>query len=309
MSNLPDLEAWAIFATVAETGSFAQAAQALGLSQPTVSKAIARLEKQLQVSLFHRTSRRLSLTSTGQASLEQAQEILLAGQAVEALAREQVTQLQGRIKVAAPMSFGISHLAPVVPAFMQAHPDVLLDLHFNDAQVDIVEQGFDLALRISSLADSSLLARSLCGVRLLLVASPAYLEQHGRPAHPSELTAHRSLRYAYERRGSAWHFQRGEQRYAQDVPCALQVNNAEALLPPLLAGLGLAVQPEFLVWDALQKGHLELVLPEWQVPPIALHIVTPPGRARPARVQALIDYLVLQFQRAPWASAVPESSP
>ena len=304
MSNLPDLEAWAIFATVAETGSFAQAAQALGLSQPTVSKAIARLEKQLQVSLFHRTSRRLSLTATGQASLERAQDILAAGQAVEALAREQVAQLQGRIKVAAPMSFGISHLAPVLPAFMQAHPGVLLDLHFNDAQVDIVEQGFDLALRISSLADSSLLARSLCGVRLLLVASPAYLDRQGRPSHPSELAGHHSLRYAYERRGSVWHFQRDAQRFAQDVLCVLQVNNAEALMPPLLAGLGLAVQPEFLVWEPLRQGRLEQVLPDWQVPPIALHIVTPPGRARPARVQAFIEFLVKQFERAPWASAV-----
>ncbi|WP_341668849.1 LysR family transcriptional regulator [Alcaligenes sp. SDU_A2] len=306
MNNLPDLQAWAIFATVAETGSFAQAAQALGVSQPTVSKAIARLEKQLQVSLFHRTSRRLSLTATGQASLEHAQAVLAAGQAAQALACEQVTQLQGRIKVAAPMSFGISHLAPVLPAFMQAHPGVLLDVHLDDAQADIVEQGFDVALRISSLADSSLLARSLCGVRLLLVAAPIYLERYGRPRHPSDLAAHRSLRYAYERGGSAWHFQRDEQRFAQDVPCALQVNNAEALMPSLLAGLGLALQPEFLVWEALRLGQLETVLPDWPIAPIALHIVTPPGRSRPARVQALIEYLVLQFERAPWASAVPE---
>lgn len=184
MKTLPDLQAWAIFATVAETGSFAQAAEVLGLSQPTVSKAIARLEKQLNISLFHRTSRRLSLTETGLASLEQAQTVLAAGQGAEALARDQRESLQGRIKIAAPMSFGLEHLAPLLPAFMKQHPAVLLDLHFNDAQVNIVEQGFDMALRISTMDDSSLLVRRLCNLRLRLVAAPAYsgqLWQAGAP--------------------------------------------------------------------------------------------------------------------------------
>ncbi len=303
MKTLPDLQAWAIFATVAETGSFAQAAQVLGLSQPTVSKAITRLEKQLQVSLFHRTSRRLSLSETGQASLEQAQALLAAGQSAEALARDQREQLQGRIKIAAPMSFGLEHLAPLLPDFMREHPAVLLDLHFNDAQVNIVEQGFDMALRISSMDDSSLLVRRLCNLRLRLVAAPSYLAKHGRPKHPSELASHISLRYAYERRGSVWRFQQGKEHYSQTVPCALQVNNAQALIPPLLQGLGLTVLPQFLLGDLLERGALELVLPQWDLPSLTLHLLTPPGRSRSARVQAFIDFLVTQFEQAAWADA------
>ncbi|EJC62721.1 MULTISPECIES: LysR family transcriptional regulator [Alcaligenes] len=305
MKTLPDLQAWAIFATVAETGSFAQAAEVLGLSQPTVSKAIARLEKQLNISLFHRTSRRLSLTETGLASLEQAQTVLAAGQGAEALARDQWESLQGRIKIAAPMSFGLEHLAPLLPAFMKQHPAVLLDLHFNDAQVNIVEQGFDMALRISTMDDSSLLVRRLCNLRLRLVAAPAYLANYGRPAHPSDLARHSSLRYAYERRGSVWRFQQGAEHYSQTVPCRLQVNNAQALMAPLLQGLGLAVLPQFLLGDLVEQGLLEVVLPQWDLPSLTLHLLTPPGRSRPARVQAFIDFLVASFERAPWAEDSP----
>jgi DNA-binding transcriptional LysR family regulator len=302
MSTLPDLEAWAIFAKVAETGSFAKAAAELSISQPTVSKALTRLENRLKTTLFHRTSRRMSLTASGQASLERATRILAEGEAVEAEVTEQSRSLRGAIRIAAPMSFGISHLAPALPRFMAEHPDVTLDLHFSDEMIDVVALGLDLALRISSLPDSSLLARRLCGVRLLLVGSPAYFAQHGRPAHPRDLAQHRALRYVNTRLGDAWRFQharRGE--FSQVVPTALRVNNAEGLAPALRAGLGLAVQPEFLAWDDLRSGVLQTCLDDWEVPPIALHIVTPPSRARPARVHALIEYLAEHFSLAPWA--------
>ena len=305
MNRLPDLEAWAIFAKVAETGSFARAAADLGLSQPTVSKALGRLEHRLQTTLFHRTSRRMSLTASGQASLERATRILVEGEAVEAEVTEQSKTLRGAIRIAAPMSFGIGHLAPALPAFMALHPEVTLDLHFSDELIDVVAQGFDLALRISSLPDSSLLARRLCGVRILLVGAPAYFERQGRPAHPRDLAGHRALRYVHARVGEAWRFShrtRGE--FSQVVPSALRVNNAEALAPALRAGLGLAMQPEFLVWEDLRAGLVEEApMDGWQVPPIALHIVTPPGRARPARVQALMEYLATHFGAVPWAGA------
>jgi len=300
--RLPDLEAWAIFAKVAETGSFAKAAADLGLSQPTISKAITRLEARLKTTLFHRTSRRMSLTASGQASLERAARILAEGEAVEAEVTEHSKNLRGAIRVAAPMSFGIKHLAPAIPEFMAQHPDVTLDLHFSDELIDVVAQGFDLALRISSLPDSSLLARRLCAVRLLLVGAPAYFEQHGRPTHPRDLATHRALRYAHARVGEAWRFRharRGE--FSQVVPDVLRVNNAEGLEPALRAGLGLALQPEFLAYEDLQSGRLQTTLDDWQIAPIALHIVTPPGRARPARVHALIEFLAAHFVRAPWA--------
>ena len=302
MTRLPDLEAWAIFAKVAETGSFAKAAAELAISQPTVSKALTRLESRLKTSLFHRTSRRMSLTASGQASLERAARILSEGEAVEAEVTEQSKNLRGPIRIAAPMSFGVSHLAPALPAFMALHPDVAPDLHFSDELIDMVADGFDVALRISTLPDSSLLARRLCTVRLLLVGAPSYFEKHGRPVHPRDLATHRALRYVHARAGEAWRFrhpQHGD--FAQVVPGNLRANNAEALVPALRAGLGLALQPEFLAWQDLQSGVLQTVLDDWQVPSIALHIVTPPGRARPARVQALIEFLASYFALAPWA--------
>jgi DNA-binding transcriptional LysR family regulator len=244
----------------------------------------------------------MSLTAGGQASLERAARILAEGEAVEAEISEQSKSLRGPIRIAAPMSFGISHLAPAVPAFMAEHPEVTLDLHFSDELIDVVAQGFDIALRISSLPDSSLLARRRCTVRLLLVGSPGYFERHGRPAHPRELAQHRALRYVHSRLGEAWRFvhaRRGE--FAQVVPTAMRVNNAEGLAPALRAGLGLALQPEFLAWEDLQSGALQTCMDDWQVPSIALHIVTPPGRARPARVHALIDFLAAHFALAPWA--------
>ncbi len=306
MSRLPDLEAWAIFAKIAETGSFAKAAAELALSQPTVSKALTRLEARLETTLLHRTSRRMSLTGSGEAALERAQRILADGEAVEDEVTEQSQSLRGPVRLAAPMSFGLSHVAPALPAFMAAHPEVTLDLHFSDELVDLVGQGFDLALRISALPDSSLLARRLCTVRLLLVGAPAYFERFGRPSHPRELAAHRALHYVHARNGEAWRFHHKRHGdFAQVVPAALRVNNADALVPALRDGLGLALQPEFLAWDDLRAGRIEPALAHWQVAPIALHIVTPPGRARPARVQALIDALAERFIHAPWAGTPP----
>lgn len=151
MKALPDLEAWAVFAKAAETGSFAKVAADLGVSQSTSSKAITRLEERLRLTLFHRTSRRMSLTASGQASLERAARILAEGEAVEGEVTDQPTRLRGTVRVAAPMSFGISHLAPVIPAFMAQHPEVTLDLDFGDEMVDMVADGFDVAWRISTL--------------------------------------------------------------------------------------------------------------------------------------------------------------
>jgi len=305
MNKLPDLEAWAIFAKVAEAGSFAQAADELSVSQATVSKAITRLERRMKATLFHRTSRRMSLTDSGLSALERASRILEEGEAVEAELTEQSASLRGPIRMAAPMSFGLSHVAPALPQFMARHLEVMLDIEFSDELVDLVANRFDLALRISTLADSSLLSRRLCTVHILLVGAPAYFERHGRPHHPRDLANHRALRYVYSRSGPSWRFRHPRHgEFAQAMPTPLQVNNAEALAPALRAGLGLALQPEFLVWQDLQSGVLETVMDDWQVEPIALHIVTPPGRTRPARVQALMNYLAEHFTSEPWARSI-----
>lgn len=302
MKKIPDLEAWALFAKVAETGSFARAAAEFSLSQATVSKAITRLEARMKIMLLHRTSRRLSLTESGYAVLERASRILEDGEAVEAEVAEQSNSLRGLVRVSVPMSFGIARLAPVLPDFMKTHPDVELDVQFNDKLVDLVAERFDLALRIAKLVDSSLLVRRLCKVRILLVGSPAYFERYGKPRHPRDLINHKALQYTYGRSGTSWRFRHKRHgEFTQAISAHLHANNAEALAPALLAGLGLALQPDFLAWQDLQSGVLETVMDDWEVEPIALHIVTPPGRSRPARVQAFIDYLAECIAREPWA--------
>lgn len=301
MKKIPDLEAWAIFAKAAETGSFVQTAEAFSISQPTVSKAINRLETRMKTMLFHRTPRRLSLTESGFAALERASRILAEGEAVEAEVAEQSDNPCGLVRISAPVSFGIKHLSPVLPKFMSEHPDINLDIEFNDELVDLVANRFDVALRISHLADSSLLARRLCPVRILLVGAPTYLERYGRPTHPRELSEHSVLHYSYSQSGLGWrfrHMRHGE--FTQTITSPLRINNAEGLTPPLLAGLGLALQPEFLVANYLKTGQLEIVMDEWFIDPIALYIVTPPGRRRPARVQVLIDYFVKCYSSQSW---------
>ncbi len=300
--RLPDLEAWAIFAKVAETGSFARAAQELGLANPTVSKAIARLEARIGVSLLNRTSRRLALTEGGRAVLARATRILREGEAAEDEAKEQSAIPRGRVRISAPVSFGIGYMAATLPAFVDAYPEVTLDIALSDRHVDLVAGGFDLALRIARLEDSSLIARRLCTVRLLLVAAPAYWDRAGRPTHPAQLGGHRALAYSGAAHPGVWRFthaQFGEETIAP--PVALWTDNADMLTPALLAGQGVAIQPEFLVWRELREGALEAAMPDWAAPVLALHLVMPPSTLRPLRVQAVIDHLTRALAKAPWA--------
>lgn len=301
MRRLPDLEAWAIFAKVGQLGSFARAADDLGLSKPTVSKAIGRLEASLGFSLLNRTSRRLSLTESGRVSLERAALILREGRALEDEAQAQSDTPRGRLRISAPLSFGIAYLGGTLPAFVAAYPEIVLDLALSDRHVDVVAEGFDLAIRIARLEDSSLLARKLCDVRLLLVGSPDYLARHGRPTHPAQLAEHRILAYTGGAARGVWRFSHpvfGET--AVEPPVHVWADNGDVLTPLLVGGQGLALQPEFLVWRDLRAGTLEHVMPKWAVAPLGLHLVTPPSPLRPLRVRVMIDHLAQSLARPPW---------
>ena len=298
MSKLPDFEALAIFAKVVELRSFAGAASELALSKATVSKAVTRLEERLGARLFNRTSRRLALTDAGQRLSERAARLLADGEAAEDEALAQSTSPRGLVRLAVPMTFGVKNVAPLLPEFLQAYPEVSIDLHLSDATVDLIGEGFDAGLRIARLPDSSLIARRLCAMPRYTVAAPSYLKRYGRPTHPMHLAQHKCFGYAYLSTPNVWHYTNAAGEQASVRPAGpLRVNNGEALLPALLAGLGIADLPDFIVGEAVASGEVEVILKGWKQPEGAVHLVTPPGGPRPARVEVLADFLAAKLTK------------
>ena len=298
MSKLPDFEGLAIFAKVVELQSFAAAAAELSLSKATVSKAVTRLEQRLGARLFNRTSRRLALTDTGQKLSAQAARLLADGEAVENEALAQSVAPRGLVRLAVPMTFGIKEVAPILPEFLEKYPDVTIDLHLSDAMVDLIGEGFDAGLRIASLPDSSLIARRLCAMPRHTVASAAYLKRHGRPTHPMHLAQHKCFGYAYLSTPDVWHYTNAKGEQASVRPGGpLRANNGEALLPAVIAGLGIADLPDFITGDAIASGEVEVILKDWKRAEGAVHLVTPPGGPRPARVEVLADFLTRHFTK------------
>lgn len=294
--KLPDFEAWAMFACVVEHRSFSAAAQSLGVSKATVSKAISRLEASLATPLFHRTSRRLTLTEGGRNLAERAQRILSEAQCAEEAARETATRPAGLVRLAAPMSFGLKHVAPTLADFLREQPDIEVDLRLSDARVDIVAEGIDVAVRIADLPDSSLRARRLRTVAAHCVAAPAYLAEHGTPRHPAELGDHHCFAYTNVPR-QIWRFRGAEGEEVSVRPEGrLRADSGDAMLPALCAGLGICVLPDFIVEQEIAAGRLVALLPGWTVPPIGMHLLTPPGEIRPARVEALIAFLTARLR-------------
>ncbi|BCX17441.1 MAG: LysR family transcriptional regulator [Geminicoccaceae bacterium] len=288
------------FAAVAETGSFSAAAARLGIARALVSKRVAALEQRLGARLLARTTRRVGLTGEGKAFLPYAQRILADyREAIDELARRR-GEPQGRLKLAAPMSFGTRHLPAVLASFAERHPALELELVLEDRFVDLVEDGFDLALRIGDLPDSSLIARHLAPIRLVLCAAPAYLERHGTPHEPRDLRHHRCLHYGYLSTGQRWHLEREGRRETVAVADRFVANNGDFLAAAAEAGAGIVLAPTFIVGDALRAGRLVRVLDGWETPRFALYAVWPPGSRPPPRVRALVDFLVGRFGDPPY---------
>jgi DNA-binding transcriptional LysR family regulator len=307
MARLPDLEGLAIFAKVAECRSFAAAAAELRLSKATVSKAISRIEARLGARLIIRTARRFELTDAGRQLVGRAAHILAEGEAAEDDAQAQARSPRGLVRLTAPMSFGMLHVAPLLPEFLAAFPEISIDLHLSDAMTDVIGESFDAAIRIAVQPGASLAVQRLCEMPRYLVASPAYLDKHGRPKHPLDLAGHRCISYSYTMTNEVWRFTKGSKSASVRPSGPLRVNNGDAMMPALIAGTGVGILPEFILRSALESQLLERILPDWSIPLGAVYWVTPPQEPLPQRVEVLGDYLIDKLARndAPVAPPKP----
>lgn len=280
------------FTRVVDSGGFAAAARELGLARSAVHKQVVKLEGALGTQLLHRSTRRVSPTETGQAFYDRCLPILAE---VEA-AIGQVSELQqrpaGNLRINAPMSFGTTHLAPVVAEYMAEYPEVHVELALNDRFVDPIEEGFDVSLRISAPRTlTSLVTRDICAARLVLCASPAYLAEHGEPGQPADLRQHRCLHYGYQESGVQWRLAHEGKEQSAAINCTMWSNNGDVLLRAALADQGIVLLPTFIVGADLQSGRLRTVLQAYEPPSLMISAMYPRHRHLSAKVKLFVDLL------------------
>jgi DNA-binding transcriptional LysR family regulator len=279
-----------IFVATVDAGNFTMAANRLRLSKQFVSRRVAALEAGLGVRLLVRNTRKLSVTDLGQEFFERAKRILAdVGEAERAMS-DRRTELRGLLRVSAPMSFGMTHLSPLVAEFLRTHPDVRFDMDLSDRTVDVIGEGFDMALRIGRLQDSTLVAQKLVDVRMIACCSPGYRRRRQEPATPADLAQHACLPYGQEGRVS-WEFVVDGVRTSPDVQGPLRSNNGEMLLDSAIAGLGIAYLPDFIAQKAIDAGLVVEVLTAYMPPPRALHAVYPQHRESSVTIRAFTQFL------------------
>lgn len=284
-----------IFIAVVDAGSFSGAAIKLNLTKSAVSKRISQFEDELGVRLLHRTTRRLSLTQAGLKYYDYARTALqLAKEGEDAITQMQDTP-QGVLRISVPMAFGRLHISPLIPAFLSQNPGVEINMAMDDRVVNLVEGGFDMGIRIGQLADSTMIARPLSPCSSVLCASPAYLQRHGTPQSPNDLSQHNCLFYSYFLGGTEWIFH-GKEGASRFLPKGnYQVNNSEALYDALLAGLGICQMPKFIVGPALADGRLLSILPNYMLPKHSIYAIYPQRLHIPAKMRTFLDYLLIHF--------------
>jgi DNA-binding transcriptional LysR family regulator len=290
----------AVFVRVVERGSFTLAAEDLELSRAVVSKYLSRLEERLGARLLNRTTRRLSLTEAGAALFEASRGAIERIEEAEAAVAQLQSEPRGRLRVSAPMSFGILHLGPALAEFARRHPRVTLDVRLDDRYVNLVEEGVDVAVRIGNLTDSSLVARKLAITRALVCASPAYLAEHGEPEAPEDLASHNCLIYSYLSTANVWRFIAPDGR---EIPVAVngtfRINNGIVLGEAAVAGHGILVSPSFYVAELLRSGRLKRILERYRLRELGIHAVYPQRGHVPPKVRAFVDFLAQRFGRKP----------
>jgi DNA-binding transcriptional LysR family regulator len=307
LDRLTSLE---VFAKVASAGSFSAAGRAMGLSQTMVTKHIAALEARLGTKLLHRTTRRLSLTEAGRNYLEASGRALAELDAADNAVAADRFEPRGVLRLNAPVSFGVRQIAPLLAGFACRHPHVTVELGLNDRLVDLAEEGWDLAIRIGNLSDSSLIARRIAPCRIVICAAPSYLKAHGTPRTLADLTQHNCLGYTLSRLTGAdrWTFgPRGEVSIA--VSGNLRANNGGALLAAAVAGQGVIYQPTFIVAEALRTGTLTALTLDHPTIEAGIYAVFLPDHHPAAKVRAMIDYMVAQFAPEPPWDLAPTLSP
>jgi len=288
------------FAAVVDGGSFVHAADALDMSKPTVSRYVADLEQRLGVRLLQRTTRKLSLTEEGRAFYGRCKTVLADVEVAEEEITSKSVAVKGLIKVNVPVSFGLLELAPLWPDFMAKYPGVELDITLTDRLVDLVEEGYDLVVRIARLPNSSLVSRKLASTRMMLCASPGYLKKHGKPKHPSELAGHAVLSYSLLATGDQWEFDSPEGKVMVTVKPLMRTNSGDTCIAAARKNKGIVLQPSFMVSSDLRNGTLVELMPEYRSLEFGIYAVYPTRQHVSPKVRAMIDFLAKAMNGVSW---------
>jgi DNA-binding transcriptional LysR family regulator len=292
-----------VFTAVVDAGSFVGAVDALRMSKAAVSRHVDSLERRLGVRLLQRTTRRLSLTEEGRMFYQRSKELLVALDDAESEVTSRTQEPSGLIRVNVPLTFGLMHLAALWGAFTEAHPQVDLDITLNDRVVDLVDEGYDLAVRISTLADSSLVSRKLATTEMIACASPGYLLRHGTPAHPSDLTSHRIIAYTHFAGRDEWKFEGPDGGVVIRTRPRVHSNNGDTCRAIGLCDGGIILQPSFMVGEDLRRGDLLRIFPKYRSVELGIYAVYPSRKQLPLKVRTLVDFLSEAFIDPPWATS------